>query len=71
MLSISKATLRSRPGAPLAGPRLQVGAEIAVNGAETNPALLALGVAATLGAISFAGNIATSALKDLDLDLEE
>lgn len=49
----------------------QVGAEIAVNGADANPALLALGAAATLGAISFAGNIATDALKDLDLDLTE
>ena len=49
----------------------QAGAEIAVNGAESNPAVLALGVAATLGAITFAGNIATSALKDLDLNLEE
>jgi uncharacterized membrane protein YdjX (TVP38/TMEM64 family) len=49
----------------------QLGAEIAVNGAETNPAVLALGVAATLGAITVAGNIATDALKDLDLDLDE
>jgi len=49
----------------------QVGAEIAVNGAESNPLLLGLGVAATLGAITFAGNIATGALKDLDLDLSE
>ena len=44
-------------------------AEIAVNGAESNPIVLGLGVAATLGAISFAGNIATNALKDLDVDL--
>lgn len=49
----------------------QVGAEIAVNGAESNPLVLGLGVAATLGAISFAGNIATNALKDLDVDLGE
>ena len=49
----------------------QVGAEVAINGAEPNPYLLALGAAATLGAISFAGNIATDALKDLDLDLAE
>lgn len=49
----------------------QVGAEIAVNGAESNPLVLGLGIAATLGAISFAGNIATDALKDLDLDLSE
>lgn len=49
----------------------QVGAEIAVNGAESNPFVLGLGVAATIGAITFAGNIATSALKDLDVDLEE
>ena len=49
----------------------QVGAEIAVNGAESSPLLLGVGVIATLGAISFAGNIATNALKDLDIDLEE
>lgn len=48
----------------------QVGAEIAVNGAETSPWLLALGVVATIGAITFAGNIATQALKDLNIDLE-
>lgn len=48
----------------------QAGAEIAVNGAESNNLVLGLGVAATIGAISFAGNIATNALKDLDLDLE-
>ena len=49
----------------------QVGAEIAVNGAESNPLVLGLGVAATLAAISFAGNIATDALKDLDVDLSD
>jgi len=49
----------------------QVGAEIAVSGADSNPLVLALGVAATLGAITFAGNIATNALKDLDVDLSE
>jgi len=49
----------------------QVGAEIAVNGADSNPYVLGLGIAATLGAISFAGNIATEALKDLDVDLSE
>ena len=48
----------------------QVGAEIAVNGAESNGLVLGLGVAATLGAISFAGNIATDALKDSGVDLE-
>ena len=42
-----------------------------MSGAESNPLVLALGVAATLGAISFAGNIATDALKDLDIDLSE
>ena len=40
-----------------------------VNGAESNPAVLALGVAATLGAISLAGDMATKALEDLDVDL--
>jgi len=49
----------------------ELGAEIAVNGADTNPLLLGVGVVATIGAITFAGNIATQALKDLDLDLEE
>ena len=49
----------------------QVGAEIAVNGADSNPLVLGLGVIATIGAISVAGNIATDALKDLDLDLKE
>ena len=49
----------------------QVGAEIAVNGAESNPIVLGLGIAATIGAITVAGNIATGALKDFDLDLEE
>jgi len=48
----------------------QLGAEIAVNGADTPPQLLILGVAATLVAITVAGNIASSALKDMDLDLE-
>ena len=48
----------------------QVGADVVIDGAESDPLLLALGAAATLGAITFAGNIATSALKDLDLDLE-
>jgi Ni,Fe-hydrogenase I small subunit len=47
----------------------QAGAEIVVNGAESNPAVLALGVAATLGAISLAGDMATKALEDLDVDL--
>ena len=49
----------------------QVGAEIAVSGADSNPAVLALGIAATIGAITYAGKIATGALKDLDLDLED
>jgi hypothetical protein len=49
----------------------QLGAEIAVNGAESNPIVLGLGVAATLGAITFAGKIADSALKDMDIDLME
>lgn len=49
----------------------QVGADVAINGVESDPLLLALGAAATLGAITFAGNIATGALKDMDLDIEE
>lgn len=47
----------------------QAGAEIVVNGAESNPVVLVLGIAATLGAISLAGNMATKALEDLDVDL--
>lgn len=31
--------------------------------------MLGLGVVATLAAISYAGNVATEALKDLDVDL--
>lgn len=45
------------------------GAELA---STESPLLLgAVGVAATLGAVGFAGNIATAALKDLDVDLSE
>jgi uncharacterized membrane protein YdjX (TVP38/TMEM64 family) len=40
----------------------QVGADVAVNGAGTNPYLLALGIAATVGAVSVAGNVASDAL---------
>lgn len=49
----------------------QVGAEIAVSGAESNPLVLGLGIAATLGAITLSGNIATNALKDMEIDLSE
>lgn len=49
----------------------QLGAEIAVNGAESNPLVLGLGVVATLGAITVAGNIANNALKEMDIDLME
>ena len=47
----------------------ELGAEIAVNGADTNPLVLGLGIAATLGAITVAGNIANDALKDMDINL--
>ena len=47
----------------------QVGADIAVNGAPTNPYLLGLGVAATIGAITVAGNVASDALKEAGLDV--
>jgi len=47
-----------------------VGADVVINGAQNDPLVLAIGAVATLGAITFAGNIATNALKDLDLDLE-
>jgi len=49
----------------------QLGAEIAVHGAESNPVVLGIGVAATLAAITFAGKIADKALKDMDIDLME
>ena len=48
----------------------EVGADVVINGADNDPFLLFIGAAATIGAITFAGNIATSALKDLDIDLE-
>ena len=47
-----------------------LGAEIVVNGSETSPWLLALGVAATLAAVGFAGGLANDALKEAGLDLE-
>jgi len=47
----------------------QVGADVAVNGAGTNPYLLALGIAATVGAVSVAGNVASDALKEAGLDV--
>jgi|EP00900_Chrysochromulina_parva_P014205 uncharacterized membrane protein YdjX (TVP38/TMEM64 family) len=47
-----------------------VGADVVINGADFDPVLLGVGVAATLGAITFAGKIATDALKDLDVDLD-
>ena len=47
----------------------ELGAEIAVNGADANPIVLGLGIAATLGAITVAGNIANDALKDMDINL--
>ena len=49
----------------------QLGAEIVVNGGETDPLLLVLGVVATIAALTVAGNISTSALRDMDLDLGE
>jgi len=48
----------------------QLGAEIIVNGAESNNLLLAAGVVATVGAITIAGKVASQALRDMDLDLE-
>ena len=48
----------------------QLGAEIAVHGADTNPYLLALGIAATVGAITLAGNIANDALREAGLDMD-
>jgi len=49
-----------------------LGAEIAVNGGEANPVLLVLGLLATIGAVTVAGNVAGEALKaqGLDLDLQ-
>ena len=50
----------------------ELGASIAVDGGDTNPWLLAVGIAATISAISVAGNIASDALREegLDFDLE-
>lgn len=48
----------------------QLGAEIIVNGAESNSVLLGGGIAATLAAITIAGRVASQALRDMDLDLE-
>lgn len=49
-----------------------LGAEIAVEGGETNPLLLVVGIAATIAAVTIAGNVAGNALKaqGLDLDLQ-
>lgn len=47
----------------------KLGAEIVVNGAESNDLLLGVGVLATLAAISVAGNIASKALKEQGVDL--
>jgi uncharacterized membrane protein YdjX (TVP38/TMEM64 family) len=49
-----------------------LGAEIAVDGGEINPLLLLVGIFATIGAITIAGNVAGDALKaqGLDLDLQ-
>ena len=47
----------------------QVGADIAVNGADTNPYLLALRAAATVGAVTVAGNIANDALEEAGLEV--
>eukprot|EP00747_Dinoflagellata_sp_TGD_P213324 gnl/TRDRNA2_/TRDRNA2_86296_c1_seq1.p1 gnl/TRDRNA2_/TRDRNA2_86296_c1~~gnl/TRDRNA2_/TRDRNA2_86296_c1_seq1.p1 ORF type:complete len:325 (+),score=43.30 gnl/TRDRNA2_/TRDRNA2_86296_c1_seq1:140-976(+) len=49
----------------------QLGADVAINGVDTNPWLVTLGGAATLGAITIAGNVATDALKDLDIDVTD
>lgn len=48
----------------------KMGAEIVVNGAEGNDVLLAVGILATVAAITVAGNIASNALKSLDVDLD-
>jgi len=45
------------------------GAEIAANGVGANPYMLGLGVAATLGAIRVAGDVATEALKGAGVDM--
>lgn len=47
----------------------QAGADIALNGAgSSNPYLLGLGVAATIGAVATASNIAKDALKGSGLE---
>ena len=46
------------------------GAEIAATGVSSDGATLILGIAATIGAITVAGNIATEALREAGLDLQ-
>ena len=46
------------------------GAEIAASGLGSDGATLGLGIAATVGAITVAGNIATEALKEAGLDIQ-
>ena len=47
----------------------QLGGEVAVHGEALNPYLLGLGVAATIGALGVAGNLATDALREAGLDV--
>jgi len=49
----------------------RAGANVAINGPGEEPLLLALGGAATFGAISLTGRVATRALKEADIDIEE
>ena len=47
----------------------KLGAEIVINGAESNDALVFVGLLSTIAAISVAGDIASKALKEQGVDL--
>jgi len=47
----------------------KLGAEIVINGAESNDALVVVGIVSTIAAISVAGDIASKALKEQGVDL--
>jgi len=47
----------------------KLGAEIVINGGESNDLLLGVGLLATIAAISVAGNIASKALEEQGIDL--
>lgn len=48
----------------------QLGAEMALNGGESSPLLLGIGVIATIAAVTVAGNVAGETLREQGLDLD-